>query len=391
MRAVRQVLGALGGRQGSSAAKEHQRRTSQRAARDPAGNIVGGRENRPSPLPLSGSWPSPVSLGHRDDEVMTAKAAKPEAQPPPQPRDQPTTTAITTDDAPQTPIADISNCSVNSLAVDPRDEMAIEILKRTRPKTPCFWVGQLDPKPRDLRHDSAIALACEYQALLPPRTFTPGLEPLERTIRKVKGRQSLRQIVEQDESRDSVYSPAQSEYNHKSTPSHHYTSDGDTLVGSETPPSSCTPTSGYFPGAKSPLTIDSNNRHSFSLEDWTGAGFQVCLDLLTQQLATGLLKKHPAEHLYRASGLQILLMIEAYESVLQHIRGEISDPRLSGLRLGHLAKIEQTLDHWVRALYSVYDRTMSNGSGASFRSCRSSFSSEISLHSSPTEELSGSA
>ena len=400
---VLQVLGALGGQQGSSAAKEHKRRRLQKAARDTGEDIVGDRENWPSPLSLSASLPSPVSLDHRDDEVMTAEAAKRDIQPPPQPRDPKseitdvttitTTTAAAalTDNAPLIPLADFSNRSVNSLSIYSLDQMAVEILKRTRAKTPCFWVGQLDPKPCDNRYDSAIALACEYQALLPPRTFTPGLEaqPLERTIRKIKGRQSLRQIVEQDESGDSSYSTAPCDYKYHFTPNHTYTSDCDTLVGSESPSSPCTPTSGYFPRAKPSLTVDTKiNRHTHasSLEDGTSAGFQVCLDLLTEQLATGLFKKHPAEHLDRASGLQILLMIEAYESVLQHIRGEIAGPHLSGLRLSQLAEIEETLDHWVRALYSVYDRTMSNASTASFRSCRSSFSSEISLHSSSTME-----
>jgi hypothetical protein len=398
MRTFLQVLGTLGGQQGSRAAPEHKRRKLHKALREKSEDIVEDRENWSPAEPVSVSLPSPLSLHQHHDEVMTAKAAKSETQPPPQPRVETPTMAITTtpsnastSSTATTPLVGIPNRSVNSLSIYPFDEMAVEILKRTRAKTPCFWVGQLDPKPRDHRYDSAIALSCEYQALLPPRTFTPYLEPrpLERTIRKVKGRQSLRRIVEQDEPREPIHSAIQCDDKYNFTLNHHYTSDCDTLVGSETPPSPCTPTSGYFPRAKPHLRINTKiNRyaHAAALGDQTSVGFQVCLDLLTEQLATGLFKKHPIEHLDRASDLQILLMIEAYESVLQHIRGDISCRKLSSSRLSHLTEVEQTLDHWVRALYSVYDRTMSNASTASFRSCRSSFSSDITLPYLPTEE-----
>jgi hypothetical protein len=309
---------------------------------------------------------SGVCGGKSDDDVMTEAAEKSQ---PPQPRETDPTQL-------RNPLINIPNCSVNSFSIYSPDEMAVEILKRTRAKTPCFWVGQLDRQDCEIRHDSAIALACEYQALLPPRSFTPCSEtqPLGRTIRKVKGQQSLRDIVERDEPTISIHS------------------DCETLVGSDTPPSPLTPTSGHFPREKSPtfsFNFDSKtpqNSRVMSPEDKSGAGFQVCLELLTDHLARGLFKKHPAEHLDRGSGLQILLMIEAYESILQHIRGEISDPRLTCVRLSHLGDIEQTLDHWLRALYSVYDRTRSNGSAASFRSCRSSFSSSSTLPSSLTEE-----
>jgi hypothetical protein len=399
---VLQVLGGTLGQHGPNDTTRR-RRLQKAAARDKSENIVEDAGDLSSPVSLPVSLRlSPVSLESRNDEVMTAKAANCPSQPP-QPRDDDdgittkTTTATATiatisEDAPQGPRIDISSCSVRSLSIYALDEMAVEILKRTRAKTPCFWVGQLDPKPGDNRYDSAIALACEYQAVLPPRTFTPGLEtqPLERTIRKVKGRQSLREIVELDESRDSIYSSSNCTYSYNYN--YNYTSDCETLVDSDSPSSPVTPRSAYFPRAgspPSPFTDDARTTlpsHEPSLEDRTSAGFQVCLDLLTERLATGLFKKHPAEHLDRASGLQIRLMIEAYESVLQHIRGEISGPRLTSLRLGHLAEIEQTLDHWVRALYSVYERTRSDSSTASFRSCRSSFSSSSTLPPSPTEE-----
>lgn len=240
----------------------------------------------------------------------------------------------------------------------------VEIIKRTRAKTPCFWVGQLDcqTQPCD-KHDS-VALAYEYQALLPERSFSSSPVcfercPLRKTIRKVKGQESLRDIVERDQHRISTT----------------YYSDCETLDGTDTLPSPINvPTSTYcLPEEESwaaPFNYESKSScsrswaSSSSLEDKednsTSAGFQVCLELLTDQLAEGLFGKHhhhAAEYLDRVPGLQILLMIEAYESVLQHIRGEMSDPYLAGFRLVQLVDTEQLLEHWLLALYSVYEET----------------------------------
>lgn len=283
--------------------------------------------------------------------------------------------------------------SIHSLSIYPPDEMLIagEILKRTRAKTPCLWVGQLDGAPCDGRSDAAIALACEYQAMLPPRSYTPSLDtvPVGRTLRKVKGQQSLRHLIAENTPPTSIKSSA----SYRSGSSCSSVLDGDalTLVGSESH-GVCplTPVPGSFPREESPPPAfdvwKSPSPSVASHDGQTAAGFQVCLELLTEQLAAGLFKRHPVEHLNRASGLQLQLMIEAYQSVLQHIRGETTIPHLTGLQLGNLADIEQTVDHWVRALHAVYDRTRSCGSAASFRSCRSSFSSSTTLPSSPADD-----
>jgi hypothetical protein len=320
--------------------------------------------------------------------------------------------------------------------------MAFDILKRTRAKTPCFWVGQLDhPKQPyddeyrkidedDGRYDSAIALACEYQAVLPPRCFTPAsisdAQPLSRTIRKVKGRQSLRDIVErEDEESESVYSSGSgsnygygdshsytnySHYNHVHHTSinihNHYShnhnynqisypSDSDTLVGSDSPSSPLTPSSSSFssrrtsksspppmitilppiPPPHDPSSIKAASPTQIQTQTHTSPAFELCLDLLTAQLAQGLFKKHPAEPLDRASGLQIRLMIEAYESVLDQLRESAGDDD-DGLGNKSTGDMQHTLDHWIAALYSVYERTIHDDvcSVNSWTSCRSQFS-----------------
>lgn len=278
------------------------------------------------------------------------------------------------------------------------------MLKRTRAKSPCFWVGQLDCSP-SRGSDLARILASEYQALLPPRTFTPVPEPqiLGKSIRKVKGQQSLRDLIERDKQVISV------------------SSDCDTLVGSESPRSPLSPTSEHPSEDEDPPLSPTHSdqkahlHYQVAAQDAvqeekpsnpasvqpTAVGFQLCLDLLTEQLSTGLFKKHPAEELDRPSSLQLLLMIESYESIRQQIRRAKSNPSLTGKQFDHMIDIEQTLEHWLHALYGVYDNTVadtkvsndsadtatvSNDSVESFHSCLSYISTSAEAPSSVAGE-----
>jgi hypothetical protein len=238
------------------------------------------------------------------------------------------------------------------LSIYSMDEMEVETMKRTRAKTPCFWIGQLDCKSReDEPMDPSKALAGQYQAVLPPRSFTPFSEsdPVPRKpLRKIKGQQSLRDLVMFPES------------------STH--SDSETLIGT---PSLGSPTSGHFSWKTSPKSQGSEDEdHSYSVAGEDGqkdVGFQICMDLLTSELAAGLFKKHPTEKMDRGSGLQILLMIEAYEAVQHHIREEIHDAHVTGAKLDQVKAVEKTLDHWLGALYVLYDRSKSSKSNGSLR------------------------
>ena len=225
-----------------------------------------------------------------------------------------------------------------------RDNMDIEILKRTRAKTPCFWVGALDEKPEqvdEVVEDPANIFANNYQAELPLRTFTPNHEslptPLRKTVRKIKGQLSLRDLVTCDRpysSSDSISS---------------------TLVGSDTPKSQASPASGYFP---SKLSRDFPSEDASQPQDnHKDIRMQICVDLLTNALATEMFKQHPGEDLDRASGLQIMLMIEAYENVQQHIRQEIHELHVTGKNPDHVEAVDNMLGNWLEALYALYDQS----------------------------------
>lgn len=80
------------------------------------------------------------------------------------------------------------------------------------------------------------------------------------------------------------------------------------------------------------------------------------MDLLTNELATALFKQHPSENHDRASGLQVLLMIEAYETLQQHVRKEIQEAAVAGKEVDdHVRNMEAILDRWLESLYAIYD------------------------------------
>jgi ABC-type thiamine transport system ATPase subunit len=83
------------------------------------------------------------------------------------------------------------------------------------------------------------------------------------------------------------------------------------------------------------------------------------MDLLTNDLATALYRQHPAESGNRVSGLQILLMIEAYEALQQQLREEMLSSHVTGFSEEHAKTVESTLNHWLQALRSIYEHSLS--------------------------------
>ncbi|KAH8594669.1 hypothetical protein B0O99DRAFT_482558, partial [Bisporella sp. PMI_857] len=137
-------------------------------------------------------------------------------------------------------------------------------------------------------------------------------------------------------------------------PSTGSSSDTETLVGTATPKSQASPTSSCFP---SHLSRDSKDSIRDKPKENHNIGFRICLDMLTNELANGLFKQHPVEDLDRASGLQIMLMIEAYESVQQHLRQEIQELRSTGQACDQFSTVEDMLDNWLEALYALYEQS----------------------------------
>jgi hypothetical protein len=282
-----------------------------------------------------------LTLFPTDDETLTrgGEQSREAAQPPPHPEylieETPTLTSKLSKDPIRISVA----------------EMEVEDFKRTRAKTPCFWIGALEDKAHSAEaNDRSAVLADQYQCLLPLRTFTPFSEPEvsfpprrpHRTVRKVKGSRSLRELVTCQEVEE------------------HSSSDTETLVGT---PSLGSPTSQQsFSWKGSPGTTEiEETGMPFAAADPAkdDVGFQMCLDLLTSELAAGLFKKHPSEDLDRPSGLQILLMIEAYESIQKDIRQEIKESHVTGEKFDQVKAVEKSLDYWLEALYALYDKDSS--------------------------------
>lgn len=75
-------------------------------------------------------------------------------------------------------------------------------------------------------------------------------------------------------------------------------------------------------------------------------GLQLCVDLLTRELATAMLDRPGVSP--DAPALQILVMIEAYE----RLRNQVLE---MGLQRDEPQGVETMFDTWLGALYSLHD------------------------------------
>jgi hypothetical protein len=228
------------------------------------------------------------------------------------------------------------------------ENMDREYLRRRNAKTPVFAIGQLERNSATQHIDKAQTLAEQYQALLPPRAFTPYLTTLPksapkeaRKIRKIKCQLSLRDTVKEQSNRG--HSVAYS--------------DAETLVGSESSISMRSHLDEEFRQVELPV-IDPHTHISSDLSDsGNDIGLKICVDLLTNELATAMFRQHPTEHQDRASGLQILLMMEAYEAIQKNVRQQLYDPQITLEMRNHVRSVDKLLRYWLKVLYSVYDQS----------------------------------
>ncbi|KAM7189175.1 hypothetical protein V8F33_010177 [Rhypophila sp. PSN 637] len=109
-------------------------------------------------------------------------------------------------------------------------------------------------------------------------------------------------------------------------------------------------------------------------------GLQICSELLTDELLKTFFRRHPAEKHAKASKLQVLLLIEAYETMLDNCRKELlnvplpersagvghggherekerADERERVQRRRHIRDAVRILNHWSDSLYVIYDDT----------------------------------
>jgi hypothetical protein len=223
--------------------------------------------------------------------------------------------------------------------------------RRLRSKTPVHFVGQLEKNSMARHSDRAQSLAEDYQSQLPPRAFTPFCEAEiprhpPHKLRKIKCQLSLRDLVKEDRSKPRPRTSATY-------------SDADTLVGSEPSTALTSPTSekGRQRSLDESYPHVTHNYEEVVAEMDHNIGLKICADLLTNELVSALYRHHPAELDDRASGLQILLMIEAYEAVQQHVRQMLYDTNATGGNEKHVRMVDEILEHWLQVLYSVYDRS----------------------------------
>ncbi|PBP27597.1 hypothetical protein BUE80_DR001479 [Diplocarpon rosae] len=200
-------------------------------------------------------------------------------------------------------------------------QMASEIQHRRRSKTPVFFVGQLERTPAY----AAQILSEAFQAVLPLHLQTSLDDACranhQKRLRKIKRQTSLRALVKRH-SQCSARS-----------------SDGD--CSTET----------HLDLAR--LPDGDSDVEQILLPPPSDRADHIGLKICTELLTTELLRQQPD----RASGLQILLMIEAYETVQRHLRKMLYDFHVTGKHVGHVKVAEGILDHWLQAPDVVYDRS----------------------------------
>ncbi|KAK3323820.1 hypothetical protein B0T19DRAFT_443288 [Cercophora scortea] len=93
-------------------------------------------------------------------------------------------------------------------------------------------------------------------------------------------------------------------------------------------------------------------------------GLQICSELLTDELTNAFFRRHPNERRGRPSKLQVLLLIEAYEAMLDSCRKDMLKPRSPGTeRRRHVRDAVRLLDQWLDSLYCIYDEAFGDEPG----------------------------
>jgi len=206
-----------------------------------------------------------------------------------------------------------------------------------------------------LPYDGASRLAESYRSLLPdPQTI--NYTEIHTILRRQKSMQTLRNQTNTGAGLGERRPRCVSEFVTASRPQerpHSHTASSDTEVNSDTtqvePWTNTTCQQTPETGESSKLMLDSADGYQFN-----DVGLQICFDLLTDELCKACFRRHPREESYRASKLQILLMIEAYETVLAKCRRRMSEVGNIGGETSNLQDAEQALNHWLDSLYSIY-------------------------------------
>ncbi|KAK0659184.1 hypothetical protein QBC41DRAFT_48238 [Cercophora samala] len=236
----------------------------------------------------------------------------------------------------------MSMCSSPETPASPRSAT------RRRAKTPIFSIGQLDGIPRPsnaLARASTVELIAEqYRALLESENAAHAEAHSESHSEPPPSRQERRLSIRRQRSSDHlrdeshVSSPLRPADTISSSP----ISDDGTLVSFEEETVYFKPVSfSPEPSPRLPPRRVTNTPAPDNLS------LQICLDLLTRDLASALASR-PSRTNSETSALQIWVMIEAYE----RLRDQLSS---AGLGCEEYGALESMLNFWLRALYSVHD------------------------------------
>jgi ribosomal protein S15P/S13E len=136
-------------------------------------------------------------------------------------------------------------------------------------------------------------------------------------------------------------------------------SDTETLVGSESPKSPISPWLSDFGSNHIDDDSDFDEVEDLKMFD-NDMALQKCMELLSSELSTALAESQPIDQVRQSSGLQILLMIESYERVQQHLRQQIYNSHAKTGQKDRIQDVERILEYWLKVLYSVYDRSYEN-------------------------------
>ncbi|KAM0286785.1 hypothetical protein ACHAQH_000805 [Verticillium albo-atrum] len=246
-----------------------------------------------------------------------------------------------------------SRPSLDSLGANsPTSSISTVSSIRRRAKTPVTSIGQLEAESfgRNVVDASKVTsvdlIAAQYQALLEPSDtdsiYTDSQsEPPPRSERRRTTPGTRRQLSSGEvHPQNAIPVPLPQHNVLAKSP----TSDDGTLIGFDEEAIYFKPLS-FSPGPPSVL----RHRESMMLRRSVpqgNLGLQLCIDLLTRELATAMLDRPGGKP--DAPGLQILVMIEAYEK----LRDQVLE---MGSQHDGLNGVETMFDTWLGALYSLHD------------------------------------
>ncbi|KAM3508764.1 hypothetical protein MY10362_000974 [Beauveria mimosiformis] len=241
---------------------------------------------------------------------------------------------------------------------------------RRRAKTPVHHIGQLEAAQRDRiklphrngnmdgvnRMSSVSTIAREYRELaVYPETNVPDVPKIDPLYLMNPDIVELPDAQDKDCQDGRLLSA--SHRNHRRASS--YVSDDGTLLGSEPDTTSLGSCPSLIPLSSSPPASETSDEGS-EPPALASLRFQIGVELLTKELSTAFAANHQSSSSSSSSrrqkdvgGLQIWVMIEAYERLREQLDAEPAEEENKQAR--------DAIDAWIRALYAIHGNVASDG------------------------------